>query len=529
MSDATATNEQTRESAWQRYFHGQYSAARAYLFSKLFLCTVALDTWMLMIGHAGRYGVDGFNVAQFRWLDRVQPLPTAALYVGVLVLAGLLALSIAVCGNHPLALAALFVLYTFSWSMSMLDSYQHHYFVSSVLFCLVFFPRVTATQIHPLHALPAALEKPAKTKRKAQHAEQNAARAESRGWLYVLACGVAIFAYAVIDTQHSWLLFEACIGVIALATWRYAGTSGAAPATTSGFGYNLLGATVGVLYTYTSIAKMDAQWCAGHTILRISSAERVFAPLVGWFVQLGMPAERFWSLFATSVIPLELSVALGYWLAVRQDASDKPWVRWACAIAWFMAMTLHVGAEAMGLQIGWFSYYMMLLAAAYLLPAGVVDRLCTLLSWPARFAAVQLADWESDDSTQENLPALGLAAAVAVVLGLVGKQIDLPGAQAACLCAGAALCALVLWAATRKRAARLRRVILGTGIAALLMWGAIARSEVRWDFYRYLGGDLKRRNQPEAALEAYLKGERYAPPGQSRKDKIAELKQELGR
>ncbi|HEX2678551.1 MAG TPA: hypothetical protein VHM19_17990, partial [Polyangiales bacterium] len=107
--------------AFERYFHGEHRAVRPYVLGKVFLSMVALDTWMLMIGHAGRYGVDGFNVAQFRWLDRITPLPSAALYVGVLVLTGLLALAIALAGTHPLACLALFLLYTFSWSMSMLD------------------------------------------------------------------------------------------------------------------------------------------------------------------------------------------------------------------------------------------------------------------------------------------------------------------------------------------------------------------------------------------------------------------------
>src|SRR5215510_6447328 len=101
-----------------------------------------------MIGHAGRYGVDGFNVAHFGWLDALMPTPTAALYVGVLLGTGLLALAAALSGPRRPALAALFLLYTFSWSMSMLDSYQHHYFVSSVLLCLVFFPQLRASDVH---------------------------------------------------------------------------------------------------------------------------------------------------------------------------------------------------------------------------------------------------------------------------------------------------------------------------------------------------------------------------------------------
>ena len=46
-------------SAFERYFYGPFAASRAYLFCRAFLVVVALDTWMLMIGHAGRYGVVG--------------------------------------------------------------------------------------------------------------------------------------------------------------------------------------------------------------------------------------------------------------------------------------------------------------------------------------------------------------------------------------------------------------------------------------------------------------------------------------
>jgi hypothetical protein len=59
------------------------------------------------------------------------------------------------------------------------------------------------------------------------------------------------------------------------------------------------------------------------------------------------------------------------------------------------------------------------------------------------------------------------------------------------------------------------------------MWIAIAQSPVRWDFYRYLGGDLARRGELRPALEAYRKGELYAPKGESRADKIEQIEQRL--
>ncbi len=525
---------------FDEYFHGRYRAARVYVFAKVFLCMVALDTWMLMIGHAGRYGVDGFNVAQFTWLDRLEPLPSAGLYVGVLVLTGLCALTLALAGTQPIASFALFLLYTFSWSMSMLDSYQHHYFVSAILFCLVFFPRVRARDVHPLPLMAAGTGdatskqgKQSKPSKKESREHDAAKEAEKSGLIYALLCWSALFGYAFIPApEHPWALFFVCIGSVVVATVLYrgapAGTTGSEPALTSGFGFNLLGAMVGVLYTYTSIAKMDAQWCAGNTLQRISSAPKVFAPLVDFVVSLGLPRERFWSLFASSVIPIELAVALGYLLAVRQDVSPRRGLRVACTCAFGFAMTVHIGAEAMGLEIGWFSYYMMLLACAYLLPGQAVDRLATLITWPARFFATQL-ELEQAPTQQGARQTFGMALGTALVLAAVGHMLDLPGAQAACVIAAGALIALALFATARKQLAELRSAVISSAVAAALMWAAIAVSPVRWDFYRYLGGDLRRRHQPEAALTAYEKGERYAPKGDSRQDKINELKLQLGR
>ena len=63
----------------------------------------------------------------------------------------------------------------------------------------------------------------------------------------------------------------------------------------------------------------------------------------------------------------------------------------------------------------------------------------------------------------------------------------------------------------------------------VLMWIAIAASPVRWDYYRYRAGDLDKRGELEAALEAYEHGERYAPKGETRAGKIREIRRKLGK
>ena len=96
---------------------------------------------------AGRYGAGGFNVANFEWLDAVQPAVSPALYVGVCTLTGFLCVGLALAPRPPRWLIAIaLVLHTWSWAMSMLDSYQHHYLLSIVLLALVFFPHATAEE-----------------------------------------------------------------------------------------------------------------------------------------------------------------------------------------------------------------------------------------------------------------------------------------------------------------------------------------------------------------------------------------------
>jgi hypothetical protein len=512
-------------SLFDRYFHVRYRAVRAYLFSQLFLVTVALDTWLLMIGHAGRYGIEGFNVAHFAFIDRVLPVPSAALYVGVLLLTGLLALTIALGRSHPLATGLLFALYTFSWSMSMLDSYQHHYFVSVVLLCLVFFPELRARDVLPLPA-----SAPETTKR-AQAEPARPPPTEDRSELpFLLVSAAALASYGLFRLKsHPWLFFAACAGALTLATtWHARRLRARAPRLCSGFGYNLLAASVALLYTFTSIAKMDAQWCAGKTIRRISAAGEVFAPLAALAGQLGLSEQRFWSLLSSSVIPVELLIACGYWLAPLQDVVKSRWLRGATLIAAWLAFSLHIGAEAMRLEIGWFSYYMLLLACAFLLPGPAVESLGLLIARPSQLMAAEFADL-LDPEQPRRLETLALVAGACLVLVCVGFMLDLPGAQPAAFiaCGSLVLAALLSW--LRGHGARAPRLALSVGCAAATMWIAIAASEVRWDYYRFLGGDLNRRGQAEAALAAYERGERYAPKGQSRRDKIVELRRRLGR
>jgi len=135
---------------WDGYWFGPVAAVRPYLLTRTALLMLAFDLWLLRVPSGGlRMSLDGFNVAHFQWLDSVQPLPTPGLYIGIVLLAGMVAFVWALVDAGLWTRALLTLLYAYTWMMSQLDSYQHHYFLSLVLVAFVFFPRVRAFDLYP--------------------------------------------------------------------------------------------------------------------------------------------------------------------------------------------------------------------------------------------------------------------------------------------------------------------------------------------------------------------------------------------
>jgi hypothetical protein len=495
-------------------FHGPHGASRSYLFQKVFLLLLALDAWALMIGHAGRYGAAGFNAAHFDWLDAIQPLPTNASYIGVLLLGGLLSLTLMITGISRLLMAVLFVLYTYAWAMSLLDSYQHHYFVSITLACMVFFPKLSARDVHPV------LEQAKKTGRELERMRG----IEQRGWAFCGLAAAILAIYAAVDSEgRVFTVFFACAAALAACVVWVAPKVSSSPVMARAFGWNLLGAAVCIVYLYTALAKTDPTWTAGHTIQRIGSVKADLTWAVEWAEAFGLTPQQFWSLFATVVIPQELFVAAAYLCALAREREPSKLLDAICWLAVGLAVALHVGAEAMRLEIGWFSHYMLLFAATYLLPLSIVDKLAIVLTWPGRYLLARADAWEQRAPGRATalLATLGGAA---VVLG-AAHFVDLPGALAAGGIAAAGL--VVIAIAAKLHGIDPRRWAIASACAACLMWIAIAASPVRWDYYRFRGGDLEKRGELEAALEAYEHGERYAPAGETRMPKIEVLRRKL--
>ena len=159
--------------AVEHFLFAPVAPTRPYLLTRGLLILLAFDCWLGLVPRAAYYD-GGFNVAHFAWLDAIQPTPSAALYLTLVLGAGLLALVMALSRPSRLGMAVLLTAYTYAWLMSMLDNYQHHYLMSLFLFTLIFVPHRTAVDVFGL------VDSPPSRRRRLPEARAAALRAQGR-------------------------------------------------------------------------------------------------------------------------------------------------------------------------------------------------------------------------------------------------------------------------------------------------------------------------------------------------------------
>lgn len=442
--------------SWERYWFGPVAAIRPYLLIKAVLLLLAVDLWLLRVPSGSRYGLDGFNVAHFQWLDALQPLPSPDLYVGLVLLTGWLAFVCVLISAGPWLLALLTILYTYTWAMSMIDGFQHHYFLSLVLTAFVFFPRVSAHDLYP----------------------------------------------------H---------GAVTVESGQQPDPFTAGKKRVSSWGYVLLGMNMAVVYAFTALTKAgEAGFLTGQVIQRLSKKKGFFVPLEAWFTGLGVPSELFWQSFALGVIALEIFLAIAYLMAVKQDENRSRRLRLLIWSAFITAVTFHgIGNEVvLSLKIGWFSYYMIALACVYLLPESFLWVLGRVLTWPSRRLAeiwTTLAAWAGGKA--ELIISLTLigAFAAAFLVAALSFALDLPGALAVGLLVALAVVSATILNLFLGLQQNSLKYLCATALAAAVMWTAVTQSTVRFEYYDRAGYHMKNRGNMDAALEAYEKALRYVP------------------
>ncbi|MCO4745103.1 MAG: HTTM domain-containing protein [Proteobacteria bacterium] len=114
-------------SLWERFWSHPFSATRIALFRFFFFACVAFESFR-DLEHAPRYGAGGFNVPHFDWLIAL-PVPSRYAMVVLFLAQFALALRVAFGLGGRITVWALTAVYGYTYFISQLDSYQHHYMV----------------------------------------------------------------------------------------------------------------------------------------------------------------------------------------------------------------------------------------------------------------------------------------------------------------------------------------------------------------------------------------------------------------
>jgi tetratricopeptide (TPR) repeat protein len=176
-------------------------------------------------------------------------------------------------------------------------------------------------------------------------------------------------------------------------------------------------------------------------------------------------------------------------------------VRKLAPFALVVGVGMHISIEVLDFRIGVFSYLMVAMYTL-LLPEGVVRWLTSRVHVP-------------DNPAPEWLLAV-VAAVVAVGWWLLPFQ-------GSALVAGGFLVVLVPIAAQTRASALVQLAF------PALIWTAHGMSDVARDYYRYIGGDTRRRALPEEALEAYTQVTHIDPAYFSGHIRRGDLLMTLGR
>lgn len=540
-------------SLFDRYLFSRVDAVRPWLLQRLFLLLFAFDCWVDHASHAGRYGFGGFNVAHFRLLDALAPMPSPGLYVGTLLLAGLVAFAMAMTRPSRVGLATTCALYTYGWAMSMLDSYQHHYLLSIVLLAMVFFPRLTHDDVFPVASDRGTRVGGALLAFGAVELIVGLAGGTTPLGLFGPGSGLPTPAW-IWMTRAALVLLGGLLAFLPQEKPREtvepsrstnderSTTEGAAPASSSrkkkrgkkqsklqtsphesaiaaprpvarllvtpntvAWGYVLLMVVVAIVYCWTAITKMTGDWREGQALRRLGQSEL----LLGLERQLtvdGIPLletvepATFWKLLGTGAILVQIVACVAYLSAPRIDRPGARRLGIALGLMSLAPFSFHLLAEVgLVLEIGWFSYYMILLSAVALLPARLLRVLAE--GWSA--LGRELA------RRADLVPTPARAAVALAGLGLAGFTVDLPGARFACTLAALLALGGVAHALRHERPLAGGGLAGAAALAGIMLAISISQSEVRFDYYRFLGGEHRRHDQPAEALAAYEKANEH--------------------
>ena len=334
-----------------------------------------------------------------------------------------------------------------------------------------------------------------------------------------LALLTGLYTYAWMASQldsyqHHYFLSWALLCLTCLPRLDAAATRGprrSAPAA------RLLAALCAIVYAFTALSKTEPQWLHGEVLQRIHRDGAPLQPLLDLAAALGLSPETAWLLGGLGVVAVQVVIAAGYSAAALTSESSRVGrpLRWA---ALPLALLFHAAADHLGLKIGWFGGYMMLIAIVMLAPEPWVRAVAAV---PAALAArARRLDHIPVRPPIAWSAAIGACAAAAAV----ASQHDLPGALAAGVIASGGALILIGLAAREGGPPVAVRHALAVAAVAFALHATFEVTPTRYDYWRFVGGDALRRGDLDAAVLAYARANTHAPPGGGRWNEVEQVR-----
>ncbi len=285
------------------------------------------------------------------------------------------------------------------------------------------------------------------------------------------------------------------------------------------WGFPLLSVSTAIMYFFASFSKLAPEWRDGSALRRV--ARKRNEPIESLFADLGLDVTQGWELVAAGAVTVQVIIGIGYLLA---PLPRNRWLHAYSTLALLSALSFHAGAEWLNLKIGWFSYYMMVMAVIVFTPANIWDTLWQKI-------AIPLSEFWHGLTLKIPTSIRAPVCLTGILIAAVSiTYVDLPGAFAVALLT--AMVVIIVMMVYEKDAIHVAGAMALIGV---LMWWTYGHNESRYNFYRFVGGDASRvvplvadietkRELLETAILAYEKANQYAPEGKSREEQLQKVR-----
>lgn len=286
------------------------------------------------------------------------------------------------------------------------------------------------------------------------------------------------------------------------------------------WGASLLYAQVSIVYLFTALSKASEYWLNGWALEQQISTGWMRQAMRAFESGFGLTDGTSYALAARAVFAWQLLAAVSFVV---------PKLR---AFACITGPLFHGTVELIGVEVRWFSYYMITIYYVLLFPESWFRSTSEFVRQRLRGTRNLLrraieATRTLTGLTDGRRPALTGAAVIGSAL--LGALTPFPGSLGLAVSLGAlVLLAEVGPGAQSGRSRTLPRLATELAFSGLIVL-VPRHTDSAYNYYRYLGGDLSRRGDTEGAIRAYERAIELKPGPDSRHKKLAELLLRVGR